>query len=392
MEGWQFVKLESACLKIQDGAHHSPKNLYASPEANRFPYITSKNIRNGYLDLTKLEYVDAEFHKSIYPRCNPELGDVLLTKDGANTGNVTLNTLDQPFSLLSSVCLIKTDPQKLLPRWLMYYIQSNEGFASITGAMTGAAIKRIILKTIKASTIPLPPLPEQKRIVAILDEAFEGIDKAIANTEKNLANAKELLEVRLREIFSSGGGDWISTTFGECLKLRSGDGLTAKAMLPGPYPVYGGNGIAGHHNAYNLEGDHIIIGRVGALCGNARHIVEKIWLTDNAFKVTEKRYDIDNNFLTHLLNFKQLRTFARQAAQPVISNSSLEDVALCFPKSVEKQVELAANIDTLTAEVEQITQVWGIKIAQLLELKKSFLAMAFSGRLMSAHELTEAAE
>ena len=75
------------------------------------------------------------FHKTIYPRCKPEIGDVLLTKDGAKTGNVTLNTLDEPFSLLSSVCLIKTNKNELRADFLKYYIQSPIGFKSITGKM-----------------------------------------------------------------------------------------------------------------------------------------------------------------------------------------------------------------------------------------------------------------
>jgi type I restriction enzyme S subunit len=112
--GWQIKKLGEICLKIQDGAHSSPQVLYEQGGDKNFLYITSKNIRNNYIDLSNISYVDLDFHNSIYPRCNPEFGDVLLTKDGSNTGNVTINTLNEPFSLLSSVCLIKTDPQKLI--------------------------------------------------------------------------------------------------------------------------------------------------------------------------------------------------------------------------------------------------------------------------------------
>ena len=143
-EGWVTAKLDGVCLKIQDGAHRSPQKLYSESGPGRFLYITSKNIRNGYMDLDDIAYADAEFHNSIYPRCNPELGDILLTKDGANTGNVTLNAIAEPFSLLSSVCLIKTDSSKLLPKFLLYYIRSDAGFEQITGSMTGAAIKRKI--------------------------------------------------------------------------------------------------------------------------------------------------------------------------------------------------------------------------------------------------------
>lgn len=168
-EGWTIELLDNVCNKIQDGAHHSPQVLYSSQGHNLFPYLTSKNIRKGYLKLDKVDYCDASFHEEIYPRCNPELGDVLLTKDGANTGNVTINTLNEPFSLLSSVCLIKPDRTKLVPQFLVYYLWSQEGFKQITGQMTGAAIKRIILKTIKASVIPRPLISVQEQVVYELD-------------------------------------------------------------------------------------------------------------------------------------------------------------------------------------------------------------------------------
>jgi type I restriction enzyme S subunit len=70
--------------------------------------------------------------------------------------------------------------------------------------------------------------------------------------------------------------------------LKSGDGLTTSAMKGGKYCVLGGNGIAGMHDEFNLSGDNVIIGRVGALCGNARHVSEKIWLTDNAFRIVDR--------------------------------------------------------------------------------------------------------
>ena len=94
---------------------------------------------------------------------------------------------------------------------------------------------------------------------------------------------------------------WVLDNLSNCIKLKSGDGLTAKNMITGEFPVFGGNGIAGHHNAFNLSGKHIVIGRVGALCGNSRYINQQIWLTDNAFKVSEFKYEFDLEFLNYLL-------------------------------------------------------------------------------------------
>lgn len=171
-QNFKKIELQNLCFKIQDGAHHSPKITYESQLENTFPYITSKNIRNNYMKLDNVRYVDFEFHNSIYPRCTPEIGDVLLTKDGANTGNVTLNELNEPFSLLSSVCLIKTYKEKLLPEYLTYYFQSNIGFSELIGEMTGTAIKRIVLKKIKATQIPVPSLEKQREIVNRAESLF----------------------------------------------------------------------------------------------------------------------------------------------------------------------------------------------------------------------------
>jgi type I restriction enzyme, S subunit len=95
-EGWTWKRLDSVCSKIQDGSHFSPQKQYSEPGKERYLYITAKNIRNNYMDMSKLTYVDKEFHDTIYVRCNPEFGDVLLTKDGVNTGEVTLNTIHEP--------------------------------------------------------------------------------------------------------------------------------------------------------------------------------------------------------------------------------------------------------------------------------------------------------
>lgn len=147
---------------------------------------------------------------------------------------------------------------------------------------------------------------------------------------------------------------WEEQYFENCFKLKSGDNLTSKNMSEnGNYPVFGGNGIAGYHNEFNLSGSNVIIGRVGALCGNVRHLTENIWLTDNAFRIVGFKFDFDHSFLTYLLNYKDLRSYARQAAQPVISNSSLKDVVLQFPKSLTEQQRIVAILDEAFAAIDK---------------------------------------
>ena len=173
---------------------------------------------------------------------------------------------------------------------------------------------------------------------------------------------------------------WVRKKLKDCFKLRSGDGLTAKKMIAGDYPVYGGNSQAGTHNQFNLSGDNVIVGRVGALCGNARHITEDIWLTDNAFKIVDKKYDFENDFLTYLLNYRNLRSLARQAAQPVISNSSLSDLELEFPINVAEQKRIVTILDQAFADIEQARAKTEQNLKNARELFESYLQQVFSQR------------
>ena len=92
-------------------------------------------------------------------------------------------------------------------------------------------------------------------------------------------------------------GVWVEKTFEECFKLKSGDGLTRKTMVEGDYPVFGGNGIAGTHNEYNLSGNNVIIGRVGALCGNVRHITKIYGLRITLLKLLISNMTLITSFL-----------------------------------------------------------------------------------------------
>lgn len=198
---WKWVKFGDVCEKIQDGSHFSPKIQYDEPGENRFLYITAKNIRNDYIDLSNVKYTNKKFHESIYKRCNPEFGDVLLTKDGVNTGEVTLNTLQEPFSLLSSVCIFKTKKNDLNSLFLKYFIQSPDGSTAISRSMSGTAIKRIILKKIKEAEIVLPPIEQQRVIVEAIEMRLSVADKIEENINQSLQQAEALRQSILKQAF-----------------------------------------------------------------------------------------------------------------------------------------------------------------------------------------------
>lgn len=200
-EGWKIKMLSDVCIKIQDGSHFSPQVQYESRRPGTFMYVTAKNIRTNYMDLQNITYVEQDFHDSIYHRCNPEYGDVLLTKDGVNTGDITINTIHEPISLLSSVCLLKPKKETLNPAYLKYYIQSPTGNKAMIGEMSGTAIKRIILKKIKATEIILPPIDTQQSIVSEIESRLSVADKLEETIAQGLQQAEALRQSILKKAF-----------------------------------------------------------------------------------------------------------------------------------------------------------------------------------------------
>ena len=130
---------------------------------------------------------------------------------------------------------------------------------------------------------------------------------------------------------------WEWCRFGQLLRISSGDGLTAKNMIEGTIPVYGGNGVTGHHNESNVERQTLVIGRVGFYCGSCHITPERAWVTDNAFITIFDENNLNIEFLNWLLRATDLRERDNATAQPVISGRKVYPVVLPLPPLAEQR-------------------------------------------------------
>lgn len=348
--------------------------------------LVSEIFAGGDVDKNKLSDVKTvEYNIPIFTNGEKKLGLYGFT----NKARVEKNAITVSARGTIGFSVIRTEPfypavrliciipnEKIDISYLWYFITSK------TVTSSGTSIPQLTVPMVKQWEVLYPVnIAEQQKIVEKLDKAFELIDQAKANIERNIQNAKDLFQSKLDEVFSQKGDGWIESTFSECLKLKSGSNITAKDMiLGGEFPVYGGNDIAGYYDNFNIE-DSVIIGRVGALCGNARYISKPSWITDNAFRVIDLNDSFDKVFLTLLMNYLQLRKYARQTAQPVISNSSLKNVKLIYPSDKMFQIEIISKFNTLSNNFNSITELYNIKLSNLEELRKSILEKAFKGEL-----------
>ena len=183
MESWRTISFKDVCKKITDGTHHSPINT----ENGEYMYITAKNIKENGIDLTNITFVSKDVHEEIYSRCDVQYGDVLYIKDGATTGIATVNTIDKPFSLLSSVAVLRPDKKQILAEYMAYNLNSSKTKTMMISSMSGNAITRLTLSKIKAASITICSLDEQEEIVRLIDDLLGKEQQAKEVAEAVLA-------------------------------------------------------------------------------------------------------------------------------------------------------------------------------------------------------------
>jgi type I restriction enzyme S subunit len=208
--------------------------------------------------------------------------------------------------------ILAFEPQRISSRFLFYCIGSRWFIERCNALAYGAKMPRVSWPTqLSQFNIPLPPLPEQKRIAAYLDASCAAIDAAVAAKRRQIEVLGQLLRVVVANAVTRGldtsvqlvdsgvpalgriPAHWRRTKLRYEISIRSGDFASDKFEEDGIHPVIGGNGEMGRTSGYNVDGEFVVVGRVGALCGNAHYVNGRAWVSDNALIIESglnKRY------------------------------------------------------------------------------------------------------
>jgi len=171
-DNWVWTKLNHICNKITDGEHIKP--ILAT---NGIPLLTAKNILDDEIDFTKVDYVDFTVANKSWERCHPQEDDILICSRGT-IGRNTIISHNTKFCLMGTVILLKVGSDFIVPKYANFAIKTEVLQNLMKNLCGSTAVSALYLKDIKKIPFPLPPLPEQQRIVAVIESLFEKLDRA----------------------------------------------------------------------------------------------------------------------------------------------------------------------------------------------------------------------
>lgn len=389
-ESWKWVRLGEVVTVLGDGIHGTPQY---STDGNYY-FINGNNLSSGKIALKpNTKKVD----ETEYDKYKVEMNEqTILVSINGTIGNYAFYN-QEPIILGKSACyfsLIAIDKQ-----YICKCITSPYFFSFVNEQSTKTTISNVSLKSMRMLPIPLPPLAEQKRIVAkieqllpyieryekawsrlqefnkrfpsdmqksLLQYAIEGklveqraeegtaeelfaqiqAEKQRLVAEGKLKKQKPLLEITEEEKPFDIPESWKWVRLGNLISIESGINLTKSQMKQGSIPVYGGNGITGYHNKALVYDNTIVIGRVGYYCGSV-HITEKeAWVTDNAFIVDYPTNFIFQKFFVYMLRHMNLGKNNNATAQPVVSGKKIYPLLFPLPPLAE-QKRIVARLEEL---------------------------------------------
>lgn len=406
MKNWGRKKIVDISTVFEDGDWIESKDQ--SAEGIRL--IQTGNVGNGIFKDRgeKARYISEDTFKKL--RCTEIFeGDCLVSRlpDPVGRACILPDTGEKMITAVDCT-IIRFDQKQLISNWFLYYSLSNEYQNEIQKQVTGATRQRISRKNLGLVSVPLPPLPEQQRIVSILDEAFAAIAKAKANAEQNLKNSKELFESYLQGVFKKKGEGWEERKVNEIGNAQTG--TTPKTaekenygdFIPFIKPAdvdfsgigdirYDNEGLSeiGLKKGRKMESGSILMVCIGATIGKVGFAEREVSCNQQINSLTVKK-EFEPKFIYYAMTSKGflekvlLEGKGAQATLPIINKSKWENLTISFPKSKTEQKRFVEKFDALSIESQKLQEIHLKKLADLEELKKSVLQKAFAGELKTA--------
>ena len=407
-ETWEWTYLSDISI-IQEGPGIR-KHQYADDGVQ---FLTVTNILEGSVDLEKSKkYISNDEYENKYSHFKINKGDIVTACSGGSWGKSAIFECDDKLILNTSTLRLRFFNDIGCNKYL-YYLTKTDFFKKSLSSYSTGQQPNYGYYHYSRIPIPLPSLSEQQKIVSVIDRAYEAIEKALYNAEKNLNNAKELFESYLQGVFENKGDDWEDKRLDEvCVKTET---VNPKLKPENEFIYIDVSSV--NKETKIIEETTKLIGRDAP--SRARKLVKTndvIFATvrpthsrvalisekynnqvcSTGYYVLRANEEINSSIiyyflLTYTFN-KKMEKLQKGASYPAVTNKEVESQIISFPKTFEEQKQIIERLDNLSDETKKLEAIYRQKINDLEELKKSVLQRAFAGELSTTSSVTKTKE
>jgi len=379
-EHWEVKRLK---YKISYQKGKNPKELKSTQTENSEIYLAMDYLRDS--------------SKQVFYVENPEEyvivndNDILLLWDGSNAGEFIKSKKGVLSSTMAALTLNEIDKD-----YTFHYLKTFEKY--LKESTIGMGIPHVNGEEFKNSLFVLPNINEQDDIATYLDRKTAEIDHIIANKQKLIALYEEEKQTIINQAVTRGvdktvklkpsGVEWMGNVpehwkvnrLRHVTDMKSGDGITSENIKEvGEYPVFGGNGLRGYFDSFTHEGDYVLIGRQGALCGNINYATGKFWASEHAIVCTLKGNHITNWF-GEVLRTMNLNQYSVSAAQPGLSIENLKALQLPVPP-IDEQQTIVALIEEECSRLDNLIEKYKKQIELFQEYRTTLISEVVTGKI-----------
>lgn len=405
--GWKTEPLGDLC-EFQRGLTYA-KGDEVDVSDNVVLRATNIDLASNLLTFDELKYIN---DKVVVPDSKKvKKGSLMIcTASGSKRHLGKVAFIDDDYGYAFGGFMGMVTPRNGLSSKYLFHLMTSEAYQDFIGEVSdGANINNLKFDDLRKFQVPHPPLPEQQRIVGILDRALEAIATASANTEKNRQNARAIFDSHLHSVFAERGTGWIEKPLSELCDIKHGYAFEGEffsnqgryvLLTPGNFYETGGYRDRGEKQKYYggsiprdyvlSEGDLLVAmtEQAAGLLGSPILIPESDrFLHNQRLGLVKKKPGVawTNEFFFHVLNTQHVRSAIHASASGVkvrhTSPTKIGEVHVAFPTSISDQTRIVSTLRALTTKTQRLASLYECKLAALEALKKSLLHQAFSGAL-----------
>jgi type I restriction enzyme S subunit len=399
-KGWQIRKLGDVC-QIRGGG--TPSKAVARYWQGDVPWVSPKDMKSEVI-LDTIDHVSKEAIDSSATSLIPTGSVLMVVRSGILARTIPIGITGRELTInqdLKALC-----PHGAIDARFLYHLLHSKMDELLAMVSRGATVHRLMSEQIRSLDLPVPPLAEQQRIVALLDEAFAGLATAQANAARNLQNARALFESHLQAVFTQRGEGWVERTLEEVAAddcslsygiVQPGDDVEGglpvvrptdltqdtirlsglKRIAPARAESYQRTTLQGFELLICVRGTTGVVSKASAELAGAN-------VTRGIVPIRFKNKLMKHEFGFHMMRAlpvqSQIRDKTYGAALMQINIGDLRKILVTFP-SVSEQQAIASQLDALSSETQRLTRIYEQKQSLLAELKKSLLHQAFTGML-----------